>query len=108
MESENVKKESRLDFFVRKSDKRITILLVSDESYKSKLGHLWNSQVKEGALECNYKAVLSEGRFGLTKYDNIGTFEQIVRPKYPSGNCLVNCFLTDRTALKYYGTVVIS
>ena len=38
-------------------------------------------------------------RFGLTKYNNIGTFEQNVRPKLPSGKCKVNCFLTDRTAL---------
>ena len=29
----------------------------------------------------------------------IGTFEQIVGPKPHSGNCQVNCFLTDRTAL---------
>ena len=43
-----------------------------------------------------FKAVLSvrkhltqqlpEGRFDPTKYNNIGTFEQIVEPKCPSGN----------------------
>ena len=33
--------------------------------------------------------------FGLTEYNNIGTFE----PKLPSGNCQVKCFFTDRTAL---------
>ena len=30
---------------------------------------------------------LPEGNFGPTKHNNIGTFEQIVRPKSPSGNC---------------------
>ena len=44
-----------------------------------------------------FKAVLLVRKhFGLTKYNNIGTFE----PKGPFVNCWVKCFLTDRTALK--------
>ena len=42
---------------------------------------------------------IGHSNFGPTKYNNIGTFEQIVGPKHPSGNSQVNCFLTDRTAL---------
>ena len=64
---------------------------------------IMNFQVQLGAI----KAVLSvrkhltlpEGRFGPTKCNNIGTFQQIVGPKRPSGTCCANCFLTDRTAL---------
>ena len=30
---------------------------------------------------------LPEGHFGPTKHNNVGTFEQIVGPNHPSGNC---------------------
>ena len=38
-------------------------------------------------VETRLKFLPLEGRFEWSKYDNIGTFEQIVGPKRPSGNC---------------------
>ena len=48
-----------------------------------------------GENSSNGNVVKAEGRFGLTKYNNIGTFE----PKCLSGNCLVKWYLTDGTTL---------
>ena len=51
--------------------------------------------------------VTREGRYGPTKCNNIGIFEQIVEPKRPSGNCQVNCFLNDRTGLNFRHSVCL-
>ena len=87
---------------------------VKDHPYLKEGGIFWAGNTKApwellgkqlvGLLCIIGKAVLSvkkqlpEGRFGLTKYNNIGTFEQIVGPNRPSGNCQANCFLAERTA----------
>ena len=75
----------------------------------TKTVYVWFEQSCSVSKE-TFDLTVTRGRFGLTKYDDIDTFEQIVEPKCPSGNCQVNFILTDRTALgsNFYESDVIT
>ena len=62
-------------------------LFRSSAAYSMHNGVKFIMKLNKNKAVLSVRKQLPEGRFGPTKYNNIGTYEQIVGSKRPSGNC---------------------